>query len=367
MNALIFALSFLRTSSSNTKPNKFPHKHNLEIKSQDYLYSDEGFYQTMLNEKDTINVKFSNQSLRLFFFIPDHPNFFIDDIKIDGKSVGSVVYRGLSIEGVDNATIKFDSKVPNQQIPAEFWLIRSSFCPNPAIYLYGNQKMEFVTSVGNKLCIFSPSFDSKNHEFKIRFGITKEFKESFSKLYTKKFDAPDETNSGTEVRSYNIARSSFVQFRGTYNSFLSDHSKEFSTKESKNLSEFSSTTSKKLPLKSSQILKNDYSGSFVYERITKVEKYKKTPCTVDFLLRCKSNGCWSDHLSEFYWGCSDSKDLNIFMIVAIILAAAVLLIIFSWGIVICVKKKNIQNESYFNSLLSDQNDNINKITPISYT
>lgn len=210
--------------------------------------------------------------------------------------------------------------------------------------------MEFGTSFGNKLCIFSPSFDSKNHEFTIRFGITKDFKKSISTLYTKVFDKPDETNNGTEVRTYTIDRSSFVQFQGDYSSIFSDSTSKFSTSKFFSKKNFKSDT-----------------GSFYYERITKLKKIEKTPCNVDFILRCKHNGCWSDYLPEFFWGCSDSKDLDKFMIVAIVLSVAVLLIIISWITVICVKKKKMKNESYLNSMLSDQNDNINKFQFGAYT
>ena len=214
--------------------------------------------------------------------------------------------------------------------------------------------MEFGTTVGNKLCIFSPSFDSKNHGFKIRFGITKEFKQSYSKLYTKNFDSPDQTNIGTKVRSYNIDESSFVQFYGDY--FYANKSTTSKNNHSKSLK------SKKFL---SQIFKfkqkMDFSGSFVYERTTKIKKVEKTSCNVLFIYKCKYSGCWKDHLSEFHWGCSDSKNLNIFMVLAIVLAIAVLLIIVSWFVIICVKKKNKEKESYFSSVLSDKNQ------PVSYT
>lgn len=332
---------------------------NFIDRSQENLYSREGYYSILLHDKDSLHFDFHNGSFRLFFFMPDLDYFILKELIIDGESVDSLQFRGFVIEGKNNAILRFKAYKPKLSIQSDFWFIRNSFCPNPVVYLYGSEIMNFGTSSSTRLCVFSPSFDSKNNNYEFHFGITKEFGARSSKLYTTNFDQPNIENKGTEAIDYKIDHASFIQYRSQYYLNKVPESKTISEPKSKLLSFISKNFLEKKSFLS------DVSDSFIYTRKTKI-KYKSKPskCDVIFALRCKSSGCNSDYLREFYWGCESGIPKSFitcfFVCIIIFIIFIIVLICF------CVKARN-PKDSYHQNLLNDQNDKFNSMPSISYT
>lgn len=188
----------------------------------DYFYSEEGFHRILLKNDDTININFCNGSFSLFFFIPYHPDFKIQKIIIDGKTVEFFQCRELAIEGKSNATLTFSSNISNLYIQADFWIIPSNHCINPTVFLYGGNELEFKISLCNQLCIFSPSFDSKNKKFEIEFGAISQFREHSSFLYSKSVKTADVKKYLNEINKYYVDEAFFIQFHSNYSKYNSN-------------------------------------------------------------------------------------------------------------------------------------------------
>lgn len=242
-----------------------------------YYYSSEGYHKIYLKNNDTLSINFENSSFRLFFFIPYHPNFQIENIIIDGINVEFEQYRELAIEGKFNTTLKFVSNVSDLHVQADFWIIQSRFCSNPTVFLYGSNEFEFKISLCNQLCIFSPSFDSKTKIFDIEFGAISQFRAHSSFLYTNNTKMPDIKKYLNETNKFKINGASYIQFFGNYSKYSS----------------------------------SDY---YFYSRKTKMNKENdllENFCQMDYIMRCNSYGCYKDSYELGHWSCTSTSKEDI--------------------------------------------------------
>ncbi|KAK8836608.1 hypothetical protein M9Y10_037542 [Tritrichomonas musculus] len=321
----IFIFVFIKLSfsfdSKIIKDDNFPKQADYEKKSQNLQYSEQGFYNISISEKDTLNIFFKGRKQRLFFLIPYSPNFNIQNVSIDGTLVS--IYPqpiGLSIEGTDNATLTFWSKIDSYQHQINFWIIPSELCSNSSTFVYGSNIIELHFR-NTELCVFSPIFDSNNQKFTIELGVPFDESNHHASIYTKDFVKPYATYYDNDIHSTTVKTGNFVKFNLNQNDE-----------------------------------KNHY--SIFYRRRTKSigSPYHQNVCEADSITRCTSDGCLLDIVDFVSVECNQYDFENI--IVVLVIVSLFLVIVMILLIYFCLrrnkKKKDLGNLD--NNPLNSENE-----------
>lgn len=319
MSYLIFF--FFRTIFSlNSGELSFNYSNRLNQNFHDFSYSDPGFYSILLKDGDKISVFLVEGTQKLYLFIPYQTNFYIKELKIDGLIVPINLHPiSFCIEGKNYVTITFYAN-NDQDNRADFWILPSSLCPKSSSYAYGSNIVEILAR-GTQLCVFSPTFDSKNQKFSIEAGIPLITGYHYTSFYTTNYDKPDYLISTDEIQSITIKTGSFVKF---YSNFIDDD--------------------------------GDRLYSIFFRRKTKSIKVSENDnkCEVNAITRCSFEGCILDYVDFVSVKCNKIDVLNI--TVASVISGIMVLVILSLVISMYCRSKKKKNLNINEEPLNNDND-----------
>lgn len=332
-----FFFLFTIFSFSHDPPSK---KLTYIISSTNHLLSDIGFYDILVRGGETITGILSNGDNRLFIVIPSHPDFSIESISIDDQSISSFSgKRGFAINGKENATFKIKSTDTDSILQVNAWLIPSQLCSNSAFYTYGSRKIKYEKVISiQDFCAFSPTLDSKNNKFTVKFGIKNGAQSHESSLYKLNFSNPLKKVTGTQIANYESGGPYFIQYN----------------------------------------MDNSDSYTISYERKTKTIKFKdkSNKCTINPFYRCSLSGaeitCNDDQTGKDNSKSCSNSCLSTTQLSLIITFGTIALLGAIAGIVACSclcsccaccccnrKKSSIQKKKVQNQKDSDDEDDDN--------
>lgn len=293
-------------------------------------YSNEGYYSVTLHDSDSISVDLILHSL--FFFIPENSYIKLSTLSIDSRiiTIPNEFKGGISISGKKIAILEFSSTTTNAETQANFWILPKKMCDCSSVYFYGKSKFFFYTNEVDKLCVFSPSFDSKDCKFDVEFGIYNDYISHLSHLYTDNFNTPDEVNKGDEVKSYQINKAFFVYYDRQL---------------------YSSNTS---------LLNSNEYHRFVFNRKTKLtsdKSYRKKNCDAIDVYKCSNFNCYMDGVSSFNSKCTRFDWITILGLASLGFFGVWLLCAFVYGIYFLAKKYAQKKDNNLNILLSNNSEN----------
>lgn len=194
--------------------NFFSKKTDVKTCKDENIISHIGYYSFRVKKKCEIVSSLNSGSVRMFFFYD--PIFQIDyNLSIDGQYVdaGPKNANGRSIVGNDNVTIKFYNIFSNKMI-VNIWLLPLHLCSNLSLYAYNSYSIDLkIPYTSSEICIFSPSSDSSNNKFKVKFGINSNEPNHISSLYSSSYYCPQTIAKESKIVSTRVYGSYLVEFK----------------------------------------------------------------------------------------------------------------------------------------------------------
>ncbi|KAK8843558.1 hypothetical protein M9Y10_024615 [Tritrichomonas musculus] len=330
---VFFTILSLSNNQKGLKQNVFTKSSILKRVKQSLNYSDFGFYSVSISNGDAIEFSLDHGKQSIFFLMPYDPNFYIQDIIIDGIFVSHSAHpSGLAIEGNDSVILTFKTAVLGLQIQSNFWIIPSDLCQCPSSYVYGKQIVN-THIINSQLCVFSPIFDSKNQKFKIESGIPFDSLDHYTSFYTVNYQKPDFINYDNIIESHEFTTGNFVKF-----------------------------SSSDLTLNSPKPNDIEDTETLFYKRQTKIKSssHSENICVVEPFLRCNSNGCISDTINIDFKKCSESGPNVVVITVACV--GSVLFIALLCLILCCLSRRNKKQDSMNTVLINNEEVGANDYT-----